>query len=259
MTRICLSSWFVLAALLAGSATAPAEDEKERPGQDLWRSCAACHCVPDLRIAQDNDWLKLNETTTCISPAQDLPGAREALIGYLRAKETIRPLLIDEQHVPPAGTATGRIRVPSTAGSAYLKAERKSVREGTPPKVRLRWQASEKGKTLTLPAGEFRVINYSFYRTDTQGRRWTAAGTSTEGCTQVVVKGDKEAEFDLLPEIRAHLGCTAVTGRYVLGFYMTSRANTRMSLARDGRLVNPKWIIRGSGGERIDAGDFEVS
>jgi len=254
----------VLTGLLAltvvvGSGTSMAQDGGHRDGQDLWRSCSACHCVPDRRIPEDEDWLKLNETTTCISGEEDTPEARGALIAYLRSKETIRPLLIDEQHAPPAGVTCGKIRVPSTAGSAYLKAERKSVREGAPPKIRLHWKSSEKGTTLALPSGEFRVISYSFYRLDKKERQWSASGTSAEGCTQLIISSDKDAAFDLLPEIQAHLSCEEGEDGHVLGFFMTNRHGKRMSLSREGKLVNPKWVITEAEGERIDEGDFEVT
>jgi hypothetical protein len=245
--------------VLVGSRTSVAQDGGNQDGQDLWRSCSACHCVPDPRVPQDEDWLKLNETTTCISGEQDTPEARKALIAYLRSKETIRPLLIDEQHEPPAGMARGKIRVPSTAGSAYLKAERKSVREGAPPKIRLRWRGSEKGTTLALPAGEFRVISYSFYRLGKNQKQWAASGTSAEGCTQLTIRSEADAAFDLLPEIQAHLSCEQREDQYVLGFFMTNRNSKRMSLAREGKLVNPTWVITGADGERVDAGDFEVT
>lgn len=257
--RAAVLAGLVALTLFVGSGPGMAQDGGPRAGQDLWRSCSACHCVPDRRIQEDEDWLKLNETTTCISGEKDTPEARRALIAYLCAKETIRPLLIDEQHEPPSGLTCGKIRVPSTAGSAYLKAERKSVREGAPPKVRLRWKSSEKGKTLALPAGEFRVISYAFYRLDEKGRRWSASGTSAEGCTQLIVSSDKDAAFDLLPEIRAHLSCEEDEDGHVLGFFMTNRKDKRMSLSREGELVNPKWVITGVGGERVDAGDFEVT
>jgi hypothetical protein len=247
---------FVL-VLLVGRGMA--QDPGHPGGQDLWRSCSACHCVPDPRIPEDEDWLKLNETTTCISGENDTPEVRKALIGYLHAEKTIRPLLIDARYEAPAGVACGRIRVPSTAGSAYLKAERKSVRDGSPPKIRLRWQDSEKGTTLALPAGEYRVISYAFYRADGQGRHWIASGSSAEGCAQVTIGGDAEAAFDLLPEIEGHLGCEEGEDGHVLGFFMTNRGGTRMSLSCEGKLVNPSWLITGAEGERIDAGDFEVT
>jgi len=257
--RAAVPAGLVALTLFIGSETGLAQDEGHRVGQDLWRSCAACHCVPDRRIPEDDDWLKLNETTTCISGEKDTPEARSALIAYLRARDTIRPLLIDEQHAPPAGVTCGKIRVPSTAGSAFLKAERNSVREGTPAKIRLHWKASEKGTTLALPAGEFRVISYSFYRLDEKGRRWSASGTSAEGCTPLIVSRDKEAAFDLLPEIQAHLSCEKGEDGHVLGFFMTNRKDKRMSLSREGTLVNPKWVITRAEGERVDAGDFEVT
>ncbi|MHC4974580.1 MAG: hypothetical protein ACYTG3_19875 [Planctomycetota bacterium] len=257
--RAAVPAGLLTLIVLVGSRTGLAQDAGHRAGQDLWRSCSACHCVPDRRIPQDEDWLKLNETTTCISGEKDTPEARKALIAYLCSKETMRPLLIDDQHAPPEGMTRGRIRVPSTAGSAYLKAERKSVRAGSPPKVRLRWGASEKGTTLAVPAGEFRVISYSFYRLDEKERPWTVSGTSAEGCTQLIISSDKDAAFDLLPEIQAQLSCKADEDSHVLGFFMANRKGKRMSLSREGTLVNPTWIITGAAGERIDAGDFEVT
>lgn len=250
------AAFFVL-ALFAGSGVA--EDPEHRGGQDLWRSCSSCHCVPDPRIPEDEDWLKLNETTTCISGEHDTPEARKALIAYLHAEGTIRPLLIDEEHAAPAGAKCGEVRVPSTAGSAYLKAERKSVRDGSPPKIRLQWKESEKGTTLAVPAGEYRVISYAFYRTDVEGRRWIASGSSAEGCAQVTIGGGAEATLDLVPEIQGHLSCEEGEGGHVLGFFMTDRGGKRMSLSCGGKLVNPSWLITGAEGERIDAGDFAVT
>lgn len=245
--------------LFVGSGTGMAQDVQRPAGQALWRSCSSCHCVPDLRIPEDESWLALNETTTCISGENDTPEARHALISYLRAKGTIRPLLIDAQHEAPAGATCGKVRLPSTAGSAYLRAERKSVREGSPPKIRLRWKDSEKGTFLALPVGEYRVVSYAFYRTDKENRHWAAAGSSAEGCAQVSVRGDKDAGLDLLPEIQAHLSAEAGADSHTFGFFMTNRGDQRMSLARDGKLVNPSWVVTDAEGERIDAGAFEVT
>ena len=248
---------FVL-ALLVGSGAGWAQETNRPDGQALWRSCSSCHCVPDLRIPEDQAWLELNETTTCISGEHDTPEARGALIAYLRSAETIRPLLIDEQHEAPAGAVCGDIRTPATAGSAYLKAERESVRAGSPPKIRLRWKDTEEGTTLALPRGEYRVISYSLYRSDARGR-WTASGSSAEGCVELTIHPEKEATFDLLPEIQAHLSCEADGSGFVLGFFMTNRHGQRMSLSRDGKLVNPGWVVTDRDGARIDAGDFEVT
>ena len=248
---------FVL-ALLVGSETGLAGDGEQPDGQSLWRSCSSCHCVPDPRIPQDEAWLQLNKTTTCISGENDTPEARRALISYLRSKDTIRPLLISEKHGAPAGVACGRIRLPSTAGSAYLKAERKSVRAGSPPKIRLHWPSSKKGTTLSLPEGEYRVVSYCFYRKDERGC-WVASGSSAEGCTELAIRRDKEAELDVLPEIRAHLSSESDELGFVFGFFMTNRHGQRMSLAREGKLVDPTWVVTDAKGERIDDGDFEVT
>lgn len=246
-------------ALLVQSGTGLAQDEKLPDGQALWRSCSSCHCVPDLRIPDDEAWLRLNETTTCISGEHDTPEARKALIDYLRAEKTIRPLLIDSEHAAPAGATCGEVRLPATAGSAYLKAERASVRAGSPQRIRLRWEETEKGTALAVPEGRYRVVSYAFYRSDDGNRRWTASGSSAEGCLELTVGRDKEAVFSLLPEIQGHLECEEAEPGFVLGFHMTNAHDQRMSLARDGRLVNPSWVITGADGERVDAGDFEVT
>lgn len=254
-----ISAGALALALLAGSRTGRA-DETERPdGQDIWRSCSTCHCVPDPRVPEDRDWLKLTETTTCISGAQDTPEARRALIAYLGAESTLRPLLIDEKHAPPKGSACGTIRLSATAGSVYLKAERASVRAGCVPRIRLRWNGGAERAALKVPAGEYRVVSYSFYRTDEKGRRWIASGSSAEGCAQLSIKIKAEAELDLRPELQAHLDCKRGEDGLVFGFFMTNRHGQRMSLARDGKLVSPSWVVEGAEGKRIDAGDFEVT
>lgn len=258
-TLAALPLGLLVLALLVASGTGLAQDEKRPDGQGLWRSCSSCHCVPDLRIPEDEAWLKQNETTSCISGENDTPEARQALIAYLRSTKTIRPLLIDEQHKAPAGATCGEIRLPTTAGSAYLKAERKSVREGSPPKIRLRWTDRGKGTTLALPEGEYRVISYSFYRAGKQGRRWVASGSSAEGCTGLTIRRDKQANFDLLPEIQGHLSCKEDELGFEFGFFMTNRNDRRMSVSREGKLVNPSWVIQDTDGKRIDAGDFEVT
>jgi hypothetical protein len=249
----------LLLGVLAGNGASRAEESEEPDGQALWRSCSSCHCVPDLRIPEDEDWLKLNETTTCISGSDDTPESRAALDAYLRAEETIRPLLVDERHPAPVETKRGRLRLPATAGSAYLKADRASVRTGSPPKIRVRWSAGEKEKALELPVGDYRVISYSFYRTDEKGRRWIASGSSAEGCLELTIRSEEEDSFDLQPEIQAHLSSEADEIGHVLGFFMTNRYDQRMSLARAGKLVIPSWIISDAKGKRIDSGDFEVT
>jgi len=243
-------------ALSVASRTGVAQEAKAPDGQAVWRSCAPCHCVPDARIPEDAHWLKLNETTTCIAGERDTPETRRALIAYLRAETTVRPLLVDEQHAPATG---GTIRLPATAGSAYLKAERPSVRAGSPPKIRLRWKERAEGTKLRLPPGEYRVVSYGFYRTDEKGRCWIASGSSAEGCAQIVIRKDEETTFDLLPELQAHLECKQGEKGLVFGFTMTNRKGRRMSLSRDGSLVNPTWVVRDAEGSRIDAGAFEVT
>ncbi|MHC4813338.1 MAG: hypothetical protein ACYTGW_19775 [Planctomycetota bacterium] len=253
-------------AVLTAGGYGMAQKPDLHAGQDLWRSCSACHCVPDLRIPEDENWLSLNNTTTCISGEMDTPAMRANLNAYLRSEDTLRPVLIDENYEPPAQATCGKIRVPSTAGNAYLKSERESIRKGSPPKIRLAWKASAKGKTLVLPVGQYRVISYSFHRPDSKSdskkQTWSVSGTSAEGCLELAIESGKQATFDLRPEIQGHLNTKADKGnkgKWMLGFFMTNRGGTRMSISCDGRLVNPEWVIKGAGEKIVEQGDFEVT
>ena len=41
--------------LFCMSAPGAAQGQEFPEGQDLWRSCAACHCVPDQRVQDDEN------------------------------------------------------------------------------------------------------------------------------------------------------------------------------------------------------------
>lgn len=248
-----------LGVLLLAWALGRGQEAKPPDGQALWRSCSSCHCVTDARIPEDKHWIKMNETTTCISGDNDTPEHRKALNDYLQAEGTIRPLFIGEGHKPPKGTPCGKIRIPSTSGSAYLKAERESVRKGTPPKVRLYWKAGEKGRTLEVPEGEYRVINYFFYRTDAASKQWNLSASSSEGCATLKIRRGEETDSGLLPEFQGHLSATGEGDEVLFGFFMTNQTGTRMSIAREGVLVNPSWIIKDAGETVVDRGGFAVT
>jgi hypothetical protein len=246
-------------AVLTAGGYGVAQKPDLHAGQKLWRSCAACHCVPDPRIPEDQNWLRLNKTTTCIAGEMDTPAMRANLNAYLTAEGTLRPVLIDENYEPSAQAACGKIRVPSTSGNAYLKAERQSIRKGSPPKIRLAWKASVKGKTLVLPAGTYQVISYSFHRPDSKKRTWSISGTSAEGCFELAIESGKQATFDPRPEIQGHFSAKENKGKWTLGFFMTNRVEDRMSISCDGKLVNPTWVIKGAGEKIVEEGDFEVT
>ncbi len=257
--RTFLLAAAVLSVPLLAWALMSGQEAKPPDGQTLWRSCSSCHCVPDARIPEDKNWLKLNETTTCITGENDTPEHRKALNDYLQAEGTIRPVFIGEGHTFPKGTPCGKIRIPSTSGSAYLKAERESIRKGTPPKVRLYWKAGEKGRTLEVPEGEYRVISYFFYRTDAASKLWALSASSSEGCATLTIRRGEEVDSGLLPEFQGHLSAKPEGDEFLFGFFMTNRTGTRMSISREGTLINPSWIVKDAGETVVDRGGFVVT
>lgn len=247
----------LMIALLATSISA--QDEAFRAGQRMWRSCSNCHCVPDQKVVQDADWLKLNMATTCITGEAAAPKQRRILIAFLNSKEAMRPLLITEKSQATVGKKYGSIRVPSTAGSAYLKADRDSVRAGSPKKIRLNWPATKSGQVLVVPVGRYRVVNYGYYRQDQNKKRWSLSGSSAEGCASLRIEANKESIFSLAPEIHGHLSASPKNSVFNLAFYMSNKHGVRMTIACDGALADPTWVI-GAGHEKIvDRGKFEVT
>ena len=243
---------------LAVAPSLLAQDANRRDGQRIWRSCSSCHCVPDARIPQDRDWLALNKTTTCISGADATKAHRANLISYLSDDATMRPLLIDGKTNLAKG-ATGTVRVPETAGSAYLKADRQSIRSGSPRKIRLVWPEGKKGRTFDLPVGSYRLISYAFYRVDDSDSRWSIAGSSAEGCMELNIRENEASAIDCLPEIHGNLSWKLEGNNYTFDYFMTNRRGQRLSVARNGVLANPVWQLVDAAGRQVERGTFEVT
>jgi len=250
--------------LLSFGRLSMAQSESDLDSRKLWRSCSACHCVPDMRISEDKHWLKLNMITACIAAKTGTPEVRSALNRYLSAEKTARPILIDAKHAAPAKAICGNVRFPTTAGSAYLRADSKSIQGGSPTELRLRWNAYEKGAVLAIPIGDYRVIGYNFYRSDKAKKRWVLSGTAAGGCVSLSVRKTATASFDLDPKIYAHLSCKKVEKGFAFNFVMGNRGGTRISLACDGDLLAPRWTVSRTGGgesdkKTLDQGAFVVS
>ena len=259
-TTIMLWAILIAGAVLGGALFGDDDEEQlYREGKKAFRGCAACHCANDPTLAEDEDWLELNWVTRCIDAGDDTPRVRKVLDVYFRSPKTLRPLLIDENYTPPEGLACGKIEVPATSGSAYLKAERDSIRKGTPPKVRLYWKASDEGRTLAVPAGKYRVITYRYYRTDPEKKDelWTLSVTNIDGCAEFDVAEGATMTFGFEPAARGNL--SAAEGDDGLEFSLALRNETEstLTLSRDGNMCLPQFVVVDPKGKEMFRNTFE--
>lgn len=256
---ITLSAIFAF-SLGAGVALEDSENEElYRAGKKAFRSCAACHCVTEPKLTEDEDWLKLNRVTACINAGEMTPHVRKALDVFFRSSKTLRPLLVDENYRPREGRVCGKVKVPATSGSAYLKAERQSIRGGSPPKIRLYWKASEKGKTLTIPVGEYRIITYRYYRTwgDEKEELWTLSVTDVNSCGELSITEDAAASFDFKSEAQCNLASEQVDDGIKFSLAVRNESDSVLSLSKNGEMCLPRFSVFDSSGKEVFKGAFE--
>jgi hypothetical protein len=256
----------VLLALVVGGAMAQGKPDEQAKlyaaGKKAFAGCAACHFVSDPGIREDADWLKLNQVTACVSAGDLTAETRQALDVFLSSPETLRPLRVDQNFKPEEGLACAKIKVPATAGSAFLKAERESIRSGTPPKVRLHWQASQSGQTLTIPAGDYKVIGYRFYRPDAgtdvkEAKTWTISVTDVNGCADLSIAKDRETIFSFEPVMHGNLSVEAADEGVKLEFAIRNEKGSVLTLSRDGKMCLPEFLILDRTQKELYRGAFE--
>jgi hypothetical protein len=229
-------------------------------GKKGWRPCGTCHCATDPGIKEDEDWVLLNEETTCIEAGRPAPRLRKSIIAYLRHPETLRPELVDRNYKPAEGEKTGEVLVPAASGSAHLKAGRESVKKGTPSMVRLYWHETGDEKSMAVPAGDYIVVNYWLYhRNGENGKeRWMATGTNVDGCTELNVETGEEAYFDLGSYLEGKFTSMRREGGFALSFSLYDIWGNRVTLSKNGRIIMPGYRIL-DGEEKILAeGKFSV-
>ena len=228
-----------------------------REGKEEFQSCGTCHCATDPRIEEDEDWVTLNGKTTCIA-ADKPPRVRKAIMAYLRHPGTLRPHLVGENAESAEGKPSGKLTVPATSGSAYLKAERDSIRTGTPPMVRVYWEAGEAEKTLTVPAGEYRVINYWLYRRSgpKNDERWMASVTNVDGCTTLAVSEEVEGYFATEGVVYGMFTAQANAEGATLTFTLFDENDNRLTLSKNGKVVYPSYRILDAEGKERAGGLF---
>ena len=186
---------------------------------------------------------------------------RESILAYLRHPGTLRPILVNQDFKPEEGEAKGKVVVPETGGSAYLRANRASIKQGTPAMVRLHWSESANEKSMVVPAGEYDVINYWFYRRGgEEGKdRWMATGTNVSGCTTMTVTPDAEELMDLEPLVYGKLTAKRKGEGYSLSFSMQDIGGSRMTISKNGRVVMPGYRILDAEGKTVAEGRFGIT
>ncbi len=232
------------------------EEELYEEGKKEFRSCAACHCTNEPTMKEDEDWLKLNRVTRCIDAGDETPRVRKALDAFFRSAKTNRPLFVDESFRPNEGRACGKIRVPATSGSVYLKAEWESVRKGAPLKVRLYWKKSDKGKTLLVPAGKYRVIVYRFYRRDEKGL-WTLSVTDVNGCADLSVTEDRVETFGFKPEMQGALFAEEFEDELELSLALRNETDSTLTLSLNGDMNLPQFQVVDAEGKELFRDAYE--
>ena len=227
-------------------------------GRVAWRACAKCHCASDPRIAQDTDWVCLNETTACIAQGKPAPGLRAAILAYLNHADTLRPILVGRDALTDDPAKLGKIAVPAEAGSAYLKAERPSIRRGSPAMVRIRWEKTDEEKYVTAPAGTYNVINFWHYRAGgaAADERWMVSGTNVNGAQTLEIDPEAPEFLELEPVLNARFSAKHDGSVYTLTLSIHDVAGTRMTVSCNGRLSIPRYRIRAANGDVIAEGPF---
>ena len=261
MLRILLAASLFLSALLTAGAM-QADDETAqlfKEGKKAFRSCAACHFVNDPTLEEDEDWLLLNNMTACINAGDLTPRVQNALDVYFRADKTRRPLLVDENFKPREGRVCGKLKVPATSGTAFLKTERDSIRKGAPPKIRLYWKASKEGKTLTVPAGKYRIIGYRYFRKseDNPKELWTLSVTDINGCADLEIAENTVENFDFVPEMRGTLSSEETEDGIKFSLAIRNETESTLTLSKDGGMCLPKFIVEDSTGMKAYENVFE--
>jgi hypothetical protein len=243
------------------AATDPADPELLSEGKEGWRSCAKCHCATDPRIEEDRDWVAMNEETTCIASGDPAPRLRKSIIAYLRDADTLRPVLVDRSYRPEKERTTGKVLVPATGGSAYLRAERASIKEGAPSMVRLHWKATGEEKSMVVPAGRYDVVNFWFYRpgAENDAERWMLSGTNVSGCTSLDIGPEDEEILDVEPLVNAKFTAKPSEKGYALSLSLHDAGGSRMTLSRNGKVVMPGYRIVDADGNEVAEGRFGIT
>jgi len=243
------------------AAADPADPALLAEGKVGWRSCAKCHCATDPRIDEDRDWVAMNKETTCIASGDPAPRLRKSIIAYLRHADTLRPVLVDQSFRPEKETTTGKVLVPATGGSAYLRAERESVKKGAPSMVRLHWPATGEEKSMVVPAGRYDVVNFWFYRRGgaNGADRWMLSGTNVSGCTSLDIGSENEEVLDVEPLVNAKFTAKPSETGYALSLSLHDAGGSRMTLSRNGKVVMPGYRIVDGDGNELAEGVFGIT
>ncbi len=228
-------------------------------GQKVFRTCTECHCATDPRIPEDEDWLRMNQTTACIKADDASPRAREALAAYLRSDRVIRPVLVNAAYAPKEGLPHGRVELPEVSGSAFLKTEGEAVARGAPARLRLYWPAGPKGRTLPVPAADYRVITYALYgRGGTDGaERWMMTAANINGCVELTVPDGASVPLDLRPVFVGDAFAKPLEDGVKILYTQTDPHGNVATLSVNGVVRLPEYGVFDANGRQVHHAVFE--
>ena len=235
-----------------------------------WASCAVCHATPDARVEHDARWIGLNEATTCLTGEASKPANRRRLITFLQSGTAPVSTLVrtgDAGEIAAVPATHGVVQVPAASGSAFLRKKRPADSDspkaaGPNETLRLFWDATDKGSTLVIPSGSYELVGYCFYRAGEEGARWTASATVQDGTRpdSLDVTHSAPVNLPITPTVFHDLDATATGPKLAIKFQMRNEAGDRMTLTRDGNLVEPSWVIYDeSGSDQLASGRFVPS
>ncbi|MAG56229.1 MAG: hypothetical protein CMJ83_08065 [Planctomycetes bacterium] len=177
-------------------------------GRALFAGCTHCHGMPDPGVPGGDLWIDRVKTTACVAPAgkAGMP-KRKALLGYLRAKSTMRPVNLAKRTEPRAGQGLVTCSIPT--GSVLLLPEGPANDDVKP--VRLVF-GDEKGNAAqrAMPVGTWRVRSYRIQRKDKKGVTWQLWGSGGKG-RRVEVRAGETTPLPLDVDVRVKV--TARGGR----------------------------------------------
>lgn len=220
--------------------------------QQTWASCAACHAAPDARVEHDARWIGLNRTTACLTGEAATPENRTRLIAFLEDGLAPRPKLYRSSR-EERKEGQGLVQVPSAPGSAFLR-RTDGTNKGT---VRIVWDSAKELNQVALPMGDYELVGYCFYSSE-KGVEWTASATVQEGQAPdtIEVRAAKATSLPVKPSVYHDLSVAADGPELSIRFQLRNEAGDRMTLTRNGALVEPTWAASSADGKEIASGRF---
>ena len=112
---------------------------------------------------------------------------------------------------------------------------------------------------FTLPAGHYRIFQWTINRKDEKGAAWTLTGSSFPITASFDVAADKTAALEIGEPVQAVLGATEAANRQInFSLRFEGRQKESIQMLRGGeRPAGPKLILANAGGTLVSTNTFE--